>query len=55
MQLKEVLLKLLNGKQDFPCIMSAGDFNLPSITWEEGLGSLNSTPAYGQELKFSVH
>ena len=30
--------------------MSARDFNLPSITWEEGLGSLISTPAYGQEL-----
>ena len=39
-----------NEKQDFPCIMLAGDFNLPNITWEEGLGSLNSTPAYRQEF-----
>ena len=31
-------------------IILAGDFNVPGISWENGIGILNSTPQYGFEL-----
>ena len=33
-----------------PRIILAGDFNLPDIYWEEGLGHINPSPVYGYEL-----
>ena len=30
--------------------MLAGDFNLPDICWEDGLGSIKTSPAYGNEI-----
>ena len=35
---------------DSPRIIVAGDFNLPDIQWEEGLGHINPSPVYEYEL-----
>ena len=31
-------------------IILAGDFNLPSITWEDGIGQIGVNPIYGREV-----
>jgi len=31
-------------------IILAGDFNLPSITWEDGIGEIGANPVYGREV-----
>ena len=34
----------------FPFIILAGDFNLPGITWNDGHGCINPSPAYGVDV-----
>ena len=49
-KLHESLSKLLNSNVSLPCIILAGDFNLPSIYWSNGSGQLQSNPVYGHEI-----
>jgi len=46
-QFSESLLKLHQSEPNFPIIVLDGDFNFPGITWDDGLGQVNSNPAYG--------
>ena len=50
LQLKLSLNKIVQRSADFPNIVLAGDFNLPSLTWLDGSGQLASDPTYGVEL-----
>ena len=49
-KLHESLNELLNSNVSHPCIILAGDFNLPSIYWSDGSGQLQSNPLYGHEI-----
>ena len=49
-KLKHFLSNILTHNSDSPRIILAGDFNLPDIHWEEGLGHINPSPVYGYEL-----
>lgn len=41
-------LKVITEKEaSNPVIILGGDFNLPHISWENGCGQVNSSPAYG--------
>ena len=51
-KLHESLSELLNSNVSLPCIILAGDFNLPSIYWSDGSGQLQSNPVYGHEINF---
>ena len=45
-QLSESLSKLYQREPNFPIIVLGGDFNLPGIMWDNGLGQVNPNPAY---------
>ena len=49
-KMHESLSELLNSNVSLPCIILAGDFNLPSIYWSDGSGQLQSNPVYGHEI-----
>ena len=49
-KLHESLSELLNSNVSPPCIILAGDFNLPSIYWSDGSGQLQSNPVYEHEI-----
>ena len=51
-KLKHLLLisDIFTHNSESPRIILAGDFNLPGIHWEEGLGHINPSPVYGHEL-----
>ena len=39
-----------NETLQFPQIILAGDFNLPSISWIDGTGQVNTDPSYGTDV-----
>jgi len=41
---------LVNQTTELPNTILSGDFNLPSINWDDGNGLLTSHPTYGSEL-----
>ena len=43
-------LDLLSNESTVPFIILAGDFNLPDITWNDGHGLVNPSPAYGVDV-----
>ena len=43
-------LQLALWRKIDPTIVLGGDFNLPGITWDDGLGQVNPNPAYGFEV-----
>jgi len=49
-QLSDSLVKVYQSEPNFPAIVLGGDFNLPGITWDDGLGQVNPNPAYGLEV-----
>jgi len=48
--LQQSLTKLQQNKTDNPAIFLTGDFNLPSIEWNDGCGMINPTPQYGYAI-----
>ena len=48
--LQQSLTKLLQNKSDDSIISLTGDFNLPSIKWNDGCGMIDSAPQYGYTL-----
>ena len=48
-ELRDSLNKLLDQK---PGIISAGDFNLPAIQWEEGMGCIQSSSTYRNDVNY---
>ena len=51
-QIGEALQKLYHNESNFPTIVLGGDFNLPTISWDDGLGKVNPNPAYGLEVNY---
>jgi len=47
LDLRTLLSKLSDHN---PGIIIAGDFNFPAIVWDEGIGCVQSSPAYGNEV-----
>ena len=47
--LRELLLKIIKIHQPVNIILG-GDFNYPDILWDDGIGSINTNPAYGNEV-----
>ena len=43
-------LNQLASEVTFPFIILAGDFNLLDITWSDGHGCINPSPAYGVDV-----
>ena len=43
-------LNQLGSEVTFPFIILAGDFNFPNITWNNGHGLINPSPAYGVDI-----
>ena len=50
LELNESLNKLFEKHRGPSNIILAGDFNLPSIMWIDGCGTLNTDPTYGFEI-----
>ena len=49
-EFKHLLSDIFTHNSESPRIILAGDFNLPDIHLEEGLGHINLSPVYGHEL-----
>ena len=44
-------LKVIAEKEAYhPIIILGGDFNLPHISWDNGCGQVNPSPAYGLQV-----
>ena len=44
-------LKVIAEKEaNYPVIILGGDFNLPHISWDNGCGQVNPSPAYGLQV-----
>jgi len=43
-----------NESPQMPQILLAGDFNLPNITWLDGIGQISPSPTYGTEVNQSL-
>ena len=48
--LRESIYKIINKEGPSCRVVLAGDFNLPDICWEDGLGCILTSPAYGYEI-----
>ena len=48
--LRESIFKLINKEGPSCRVVLAGDFILPDICWEDGLGCIQTSPAYGYEI-----
>ena len=49
LHLKESILRIINihGPSN---IILGGDFNFPDISWDDGIGYINTNPAYSREV-----
>ena len=48
--LRESIYKIINKEGPSCRVVLAGDFNLPDICWEDGLGCIKTSPAYGNKI-----
>ena len=49
-ELKVFLSSFSQAKKFKNNVIIAGDFNFPSIIWEDGVGSIGGNPMYGREI-----
>ena len=50
LSLNESLKVIAEKEASYPVIILGGDFNLPHISWDNGCGQVNPSPAYGLQV-----